>query len=94
MDAVQELLLEMRQEAREDMHTLTSKVDIGFGAMVESAHLHEKLDIERFAQMDTRLAGVESTKKLLVWMGATIAVGAVGAAFDFFMNHVAAQALR
>lgn len=91
MDSV-ELVLgrldQMRGEQREDHATLVLKVDEGFESIRKAAAAHELADTTRFAEVDKRLDSVETTRRSIRWLGATVVVALITAFCDFVFVHL------
>lgn len=70
---LQNFLSEMRSEAREDNRLIMHKVD---SVRVELA-LH-----------NTRITVVENTRRVLLWLSASLGVAVIGFILDMFKNHL------
>lgn len=69
---LQSYLSEMRSEQRADTLLLSEKID----GVKDTLGKH-----------DTRIAIVENTRRVLVWLGATLGVGLVTFLIDMVVNH-------
>ena len=85
---VQDLLLTMRKEQRDDHEKLVEKVDEGFKAIALVASNHELQDQKLFAALDKRVVIVENTRRSIRWLGATVLVTLLGGVADFLFVHL------
>jgi uncharacterized membrane protein YidH (DUF202 family) len=69
---LQSYLSEMRTEQRADTLMLSEKIDDVKGTL---------------AKHDNRISTVENTRRLLVWLGASLGVAAIGFLLDLLANH-------
>lgn len=70
---LQTYLTEMRTEARQDNQLIMHKVD----------------DVKKtLALHDTRITVVENTRRVLLWLGASLGVATIGFILDMIANHI------
>ncbi len=84
---IQQLLLTMREEQRDDHRSLVEKVDTGFFEIRQAMATHTVEDTKNFAAIDNRLTPVENTRRTLRWLSAAIFVALITAAVDLIFNH-------
>lgn len=84
---VQELLLTMRAEQREDHQLLVKKVDDGFSSMSTMQNEHLLEDANRFNAIDNRLKIVENTRRTIRWLTGVVIVAVVTGLVDAIAHH-------
>ena len=95
LNGIRQDIRDMRTEQREDLKTLTEKVDTGFfnlhaaqSKAADDLGEHEKKDLEAQAETNLRLTRIEDARKTSKWFVRT-AVG-TGLLFlsDLVVNHL------
>ena len=92
---LQDYLRDMRSEARDDMQTLMSRVDVGFDnvetrsrTIASELAAHAQADAVTAEQLDGRLKNIEDTKATFRWLGGALVIGAIGFITDVLVNHL------
>lgn len=92
---IQQFLLEMRREQREDHNALVKKVDDGFKEAAAALNAHALQNVEslseydgRILRIDGRLKVVENTRRTVRWLGFTLTATALTGIVDYVMNHL------
>jgi hypothetical protein len=86
MDIVEQLLLNMQQEQRNDRVALEEKIE-GVGKKVDNV----KTSIDNH---NIRLIRVEATRKVLLWLAGSATVAGLGAVAEFVVNHLFKGAVK